>query len=142
LRLSDIVSLDCSIDRSERDDDGFVPGKKPCESRISTRVLLDQSQRYRNMFSELCRAALTGQVPLMIHECRWTYYAVVSRAPETMPEQRYIPASAIPRNHLAAYRPCRFSTKPISVITRPRCSLSVHLMQQERQDQYPKRTEG
>ena len=33
--------------------------------------------------------------------------------------RRQIPASAIPRNHLAAYNPCRFTINPISVITVP-----------------------
>ena len=32
----------------------------------------------------------------------------------------YVPASAIPRNHLAAYSPCLLTINPIKVITVPR----------------------
>ena len=34
--------------------------------------------------------------------------------------KRQIPASAIPRNHLAAYSPCLLTINPIKVITVPR----------------------
>jgi hypothetical protein len=40
---------------------------------------------------------------------------------------RHIPASAIPRNHLAAYRPCLLTINPINVITVPEQSYQLSL---------------
>ena len=84
------------------DFDGVVPGKKPCKICISTRLNFDQFFRHRAMCSR-CALRISLAQPLCDrHEGRSTYYIVVSKILGIMLMQPYIPASAIPRNHLAA----------------------------------------
>ena len=54
--------------------------------------------------------------------------------------KRQIPASAIPRNHLAAYSPCLLTINPIRVITVPRRYNQLYLGSIQQWSRYPKRT--